>query len=163
METHAPYAQWEEAAASGVGGEAASVTISPGSLGLSVGGGGQLTATALGADGLPLATTFTWTSTLPTVATVSPSGFVSATDAGLTIVRATAPGGAYDEIEVEAGTELYLISSGGLFALDDAGPATHALVYAEGTGLLQVDDNPAASDAVQVFAAPSGAITLISD
>ena len=71
-----------------------SVTITPGpSLGLSVGGTTQLSATALDAQGNVLTgRTITWSSSAQGVATVSTTGLVTATAVGAAQIRATSEG-----------------------------------------------------------------------
>ncbi|HYR97599.1 MAG TPA: Ig-like domain-containing protein, partial [Gemmatimonadales bacterium] len=71
----------------------ASVTVSPATASLTVGGTQQLTATAKDASGNPLTgRTITWTSSNSGVATVSGSGLVSASSTGSTVITATSEG-----------------------------------------------------------------------
>lgn len=71
----------------------ATVTVTPASASLTVGGSQQFTATARDASGAVVATTFTWTSSNPASATVSGSGLVTATAAGTAGITATAANG----------------------------------------------------------------------
>jgi hypothetical protein len=156
---HAPYAQWSDGTETALAPAATAVVVSPSSLALAGGAGSQLAASATGSDGLPLATAYAWTTSVPEAATVSPTGYVTASGGGVTTVRATATGGAYGESTVAVGTPLYLIQSGGAYVLSDTGPATAALVY--GGGIMQVDSNPAASGALKPYGVADGAITEI--
>jgi hypothetical protein len=71
----------------------ASVTVTPGTLGLQPGQTGQLTATPRDAAGGALSgRTVTWTTTAAGVATVSASGLVTAVAAGSATIRATSEG-----------------------------------------------------------------------
>ena len=77
------------------------VTIAPPSASLNIGGSTTLVATGLDAGGQPVANaTFTWTSSVPGVATVSAAGSVSALAAGDTIITATAVSGAFGTASV---------------------------------------------------------------
>lgn len=72
---------------------AASVTVSPPSAALSIGGTAQLTATTLNASGAVITgRTITWSSSAPTVATVTAGGTVTALAAGTTVINAVADG-----------------------------------------------------------------------
>jgi DNA/RNA endonuclease G (NUC1) len=73
----------------------ASVTVAPANPSIFVGGTVSLTASALDIASAPITTTFTWTSNLPAVATVSPSGVVTAVSAGDAVIRATAANGVF--------------------------------------------------------------------
>jgi hypothetical protein len=70
----------------------ASVTVSPDSAGVGVGGTRQFSATARDAGGQPLATqpTFTWSSTNPGVAPVSATGLATGVSAGTVTIIAAA-------------------------------------------------------------------------
>jgi trimeric autotransporter adhesin len=82
----------------------ASVTISPTSATLQVGGTRQFTATAHAADGTPLPDRpITWTSSAPAVATVSATGLVTAVAPGQATITASAEGqSATASVTVEA-------------------------------------------------------------
>jgi DNA/RNA endonuclease G (NUC1) len=75
------------------GPQPASVTVSPASAALTVGGTVTLTAAALDGDGAPIATSFTWSSNAAAVASVSSSGVVTANAAGSATITATTPNG----------------------------------------------------------------------
>lgn len=70
----------------------ASVTVTLPTEGLEVGQAVSPQAVARAADGTVIQTTFTWSSTVPAVATVSPAGEVRGRTAGITDIRATAGG-----------------------------------------------------------------------
>lgn len=66
--------------------------------------------------------------------------------------------------EVPDFTIAYLVLSGGVYAVDDAGPATAALVYDSGTNTLAVDSDPAAVNAVRIRTLSTGGpLTLSTD
>jgi DNA/RNA endonuclease G (NUC1)/PKD repeat protein len=74
--------------------EVATVTVSPATSNLVVGATQAFTATALDADGEPVAgVTLTWTSNAETVATVNANGLATAVAPGTATVTATAPNG----------------------------------------------------------------------
>lgn len=74
-------------------GRAATVTLVPSSLQLSPGATTQMTASARDSLGQPTTTTFTWTTTNPSVATVNGTGLVTAVAGGsATIIAAAATG-----------------------------------------------------------------------
>jgi DNA/RNA endonuclease G (NUC1) len=74
----------------------ASVTVAPASSSLPVGGTVSLAASAFDIASAPISgTTFTWSSNLPAVASVSPSGVVTAVSAGDAVIRATAANGVF--------------------------------------------------------------------
>src|SRR5207245_1578566 len=74
-------------------GTVASVAVSPASAGLAVGGKMQLAAVAKKATGNALSgQPFSWTSSKPTVATVSASGLVTGVAAGSATISATSGG-----------------------------------------------------------------------
>lgn len=86
--------------------EVVSATVAPASASLIVGGTVQLTATGLDAGGQPVAgAVFTWTTSVPGVASVSASGLVTALAAGDTTITATAANGvqATAAVHVDAG------------------------------------------------------------
>src|SRR2546428_269069 len=71
----------------------ASVTVSPASAGVTVGGTTQLTVTLKDASGNPLTgRVVTWVSSAPTVATVTGTGLVSGVTAGSAMITATSEG-----------------------------------------------------------------------
>src|SRR2546426_1091078 len=71
----------------------ASVTVSPASAGVTVGGTTQLTVTLKDASGNPLTgRVVTWVSSAPTVATVTGTGLVSGVTAGSATITATSGG-----------------------------------------------------------------------
>ncbi len=70
----------------------ATVTVTPASHSLLVGGAVQLSAAAQDAGGNSLERTFTWTSTAPAIATVSSSGLVTAISAGPVEIKAETDG-----------------------------------------------------------------------
>ncbi len=70
----------------------ASVTVTLPAGGLEVGQAATPQAEARAADGTVIQTSFTWSSTVPAVATVSPAGEVRGRTAGTTAIRATAGG-----------------------------------------------------------------------
>src|SRR5215208_4226234 len=71
----------------------ASITVSPAELTLLVGESQQLTAVASDEAGNPLnGRSITWTTTMPTVATVSGTGMVTGAGAGSTTITATSEG-----------------------------------------------------------------------
>src|SRR5918995_1072676 len=73
--------------------QVASVTVTPGELTLLVGESQQLTATARDQAGNPLdGRSITWTTTEPTVATVSATGIVTGVGTGSATVTATSEG-----------------------------------------------------------------------
>src|SRR5205085_8650843 len=83
----------------------ASVTVAPASTSIPVGGNVALTASAFDSASAPISgTTFTWSSNLPAVASVSASGVVTAVSPGDAVIRATAPNGVFgtSAIHVEA-------------------------------------------------------------
>lgn len=162
METHAPYAQWLEAGTLTLGVGPASVVVTPNPLGLAGGATGQLTATGTALDGYPVATSYAWSSEVTAVAAVSPSGLVTAIGPGVSQVRATAPNSTYGESRVVVGATYYLTLASGAYGLDDAGPATAALVYDPVTNLLQVDSNPAAVNALEIHGLASGTVLNIA-
>ncbi|HEV2146305.1 MAG TPA: lamin tail domain-containing protein [Longimicrobiaceae bacterium] len=84
----------------------AAVTVSPSSATVGAGATQQFTATATDDAGSTVATTFTWTSADPAVATVDGSGLATGVAAGTATIRATAPNGVYGEatLTVGAGT-----------------------------------------------------------
>jgi endonuclease G len=74
-------------------GPVVSVTVSPASQTLAPGATRQYTASGRDAGGLNSASTYTWESTSPSVATVSASGLVTAVANGTTTIRATSANG----------------------------------------------------------------------
>lgn len=76
---------------------AAFVTVTPATAGTALGGTQQLTASATDAWGHAVATTFTWSSSSPAVATVDAGGKATGVAAGTATIRATAVGGASGE------------------------------------------------------------------
>jgi beta-lactamase superfamily II metal-dependent hydrolase len=75
----------------------ATVTVTPATASLAVGGTQAFSATALDAWGYPVTTTFTWSSSHPSVATVSASGVATAVGTGTAQIRATTANGVYAE------------------------------------------------------------------
>jgi beta-lactamase superfamily II metal-dependent hydrolase len=75
----------------------ATVTVTPASATLAVGGTQAFTASAVDAWGDPVTTTFTWSSSDAAVATVSASGVATAVGTGTAQIRATAANGVYAE------------------------------------------------------------------
>jgi len=74
----------------------ASVTVAPASTSIPVGGNASLTASAFDIASAPISgATFTWTSNLPAIASVSATGVVTAVSAGDAVVRATASNGVF--------------------------------------------------------------------
>src|SRR6186713_3017647 len=74
----------------------ASVTVAPASTSIPVGGNASLTASAFDIASAPInGATFTWTSNLPAIASVSATGVVTAVSAGDAVVRATASNGVF--------------------------------------------------------------------
>jgi DNA/RNA endonuclease G (NUC1) len=71
----------------------ANVAVTPLMAIITVGGTQQFNATAFDTNGQPLATSFTWTSSAPAVASVNAMGLATGLSAGDTIIRATAPNG----------------------------------------------------------------------
>jgi DNA/RNA endonuclease G (NUC1) len=71
-----------------------SVTVSPASASINVGSSRSFSASALDSDGLPaIGVAYTWTSSNPAVASVSPAGLATGLAAGDTTISATAPNG----------------------------------------------------------------------
>jgi uncharacterized protein YjdB len=70
----------------------ASVSVSPSSLTLDVGGSQQFSATPRDADGDPLDRAVSWSSSAPAVASVSSTGLVQALSAGSATITATSEG-----------------------------------------------------------------------
>lgn len=104
MPTHAPYAQWQDSTALALEPGTGSVSVAPEILSLpGEGFSGYLSASATAPDGFPSATSFAWTSSDLSIATVSPTGYVQAVTAGTAMVRATSPSGAYDEASIQIG------------------------------------------------------------
>lgn len=71
----------------------ASVSVSPATASVFVGATTSLTASALDADGEPVATTFTWSSSDAAVATVSTAGVVTGVTAGVVTITASSTNG----------------------------------------------------------------------
>ena len=72
--------------------EVASVTIAPASASVAAGASQQFTATAFDAQSQPIVgVAFTWSSSAPSIATVSTSGLASAVQPGDVTITATAP------------------------------------------------------------------------
>ncbi|MEJ7813397.1 MAG: DNA/RNA non-specific endonuclease [Gemmatimonadaceae bacterium] len=76
-----------------VGGVITSVTVAPSTITVTLGATRQFGATARDAASTVVATTFTWTSSDPLVATINASGLATALAAGTTIITATAANG----------------------------------------------------------------------
>lgn len=113
MTTHAPYSQWSEGTSLALAVGAETVSLSPAHFTVpNAGYGAQFTASAVGADGMPLASSYAWTSTNLAVATVSPTGVVRTIGAGMAIIRATAPSGAYAESLATVGVVALLKQDG---------------------------------------------------
>jgi len=89
-------------------GQAATVTLTPSSIQLSPGATTQMNASAKDALGQPTTTTFTWTTTDGSVATVSGTGLVSAVAGGTATIIATAATGAADSALVTVQAVEYL-------------------------------------------------------
>lgn len=140
MPTHAPYAQWTEGAPLATGAGAQSVSIFPAYMSFANPGfADTLVASSIGPDGLPLATSYAWTSSDLFVATVSPTGYVQTTGAGMALVRATAASGAYAEVVVSVGVVALLKQDGEPWKAIQSihggaalGEASAAYVYAGG-------------------------------
>src|SRR5688572_27529447 len=75
----------------------ASVTVSPGSAIVPVGGVQRFMAVVMDADGDPVAVPITWSSSNPGVATVDVSGRTTRLAPGTTLIRATAANGIFGE------------------------------------------------------------------
>jgi DNA/RNA endonuclease G (NUC1) len=74
----------------------ASVSVAPASTSIAVGGTVSLTASAFDIASAPISgATFTWSSNLPAIASVSPTGVVTAVAAGDAVIRATASNGVF--------------------------------------------------------------------
>ncbi|MCU0634561.1 MAG: DNA/RNA non-specific endonuclease [Gemmatimonadaceae bacterium] len=72
-------------------GEITTVTVAPSNPSVQVGASTGLTATARDANGTPVPTTFTWSSSNSAVATVSATGVVTGVAQGQAVITATAP------------------------------------------------------------------------
>lgn len=84
-----------------VTGPAKTVTVSPKTWSLKSGASKQFTATASDEAGSPVATTYSWTSTDPTVAAIDPTtGTATGHFAGTARITATAPNGVFDTATV---------------------------------------------------------------
>ncbi|HEX2095484.1 MAG TPA: lamin tail domain-containing protein [Longimicrobiaceae bacterium] len=81
-------------------GPPATVTVSPSSATIEVGSAQQFSATAVDANGKVVSTTYTWSSSSSSIATVNASGLVTGVAAGSATVRATASNGVYGEAAV---------------------------------------------------------------
>jgi uncharacterized protein YjdB len=80
----------------------ASITISPASASIPAGGNITLSAAAFDIASQPISgATFTWTSPVPGVASVSPAGVVSALSTGDTVIRATASNGVFGAAAIQ--------------------------------------------------------------
>lgn len=75
----------------------ASVTVTPSSASVAVGGTQQFAASAEDESGSPVETTYTWASADPAIATVDQAGLATAVSAGTVLIRATAANGVYGE------------------------------------------------------------------
>ncbi|HEY6925676.1 MAG TPA: DNA/RNA non-specific endonuclease [Steroidobacteraceae bacterium] len=74
--------------------DAASVTVTPASAAISAGATNTFTATGFAADGSAISSiSFSWTSSVPTVATVAATGVATGISVGDTVITATAPNG----------------------------------------------------------------------
>lgn len=69
------------------------VSVSPATASITVGATQQFTATGKDANGIPVATTFTWTTSNAAVATVSGSGLATGVGAGSATITATSANG----------------------------------------------------------------------
>ncbi|HEU0299381.1 MAG TPA: lamin tail domain-containing protein [Longimicrobium sp.] len=78
-------------------GPPATVSVVPSSTTITTGSTYTFTASALDADGRATATTFTWSSSNPAVATVDASGRATGVAIGTAVVRAAAANGVYGE------------------------------------------------------------------
>ena len=87
-------------------GEASCVAITPRPANVSAGATLQLLANAFDAAGNPVATTFTWSTANPTVATVSEAGLVTGVTEGQAAVTATAANGFIGTTNVQVRTPL---------------------------------------------------------
>jgi beta-lactamase superfamily II metal-dependent hydrolase len=122
-------------------GEVASVTVSPVSESVAVGGTRQFAATARDAGGSVVATAFTWSSSNPSVATVGASGLATGVAAGTATIRATAEGGVFGE------AALTVTSGGGGTASElvvrvlDIGQGDANLIT-NGTSRVMIDGGP---------------------
>jgi DNA/RNA endonuclease G (NUC1) len=85
--------------------EVASVTIAPASTSIPVGGSTTLVATAFDIASAPIGgTTFSWTSNLPAVASVSATGVVTAVAPGNAVISATASNGVFGTAAIQVTT-----------------------------------------------------------
>lgn len=75
----------------------ATVTVLPATASLVLGATVALSASAVDADDEPVTTTFSWSSSAASVASVSFTGVVSANSAGSATIRATTPNGVFAE------------------------------------------------------------------
>ena len=105
----------------GVQAAVAAVAVAPATASVAEGSTQQFTASATDAGGNPVATTFTWSSSNSSIATVSSSGLATAVAAGTAVIRATAPNGVYDE----ASLTVQAAPSGGIVIITEilANPA----------------------------------------
>jgi hypothetical protein len=121
----------------------ASVAVTPEAIGLSaIGATGLLSAEARDANENPiLGITFAWNSGDPSVAIVDDTGLVTASGPGVSMIRATGPGGVFGEATVsvdlgvvwtsmESGTSTHLraiwgSSDSDIFAVGDEGTILH--------------------------------------
>ncbi len=75
----------------------ATVVVSPDSTSVTVGGTAAFSAQGYDAGSQPVATTYSWTSGNPAVASVSATGVATGVSAGTALIRATAANGVFDE------------------------------------------------------------------
>ncbi len=122
---------------------AATVTVSPASASLQVGGTQQLTATARDSAGNVLSHPVTWSSSAPAVASVGASGLVSALAAGSATVTATVDG-------KSAGAAITVVASG-------TAPAPTAWPNDEPSGLTQL---LAANGSTKYYFAPNANVVV---
>jgi hypothetical protein len=123
----------------------ARVTLSPSHVAVVKGGSQQLAVAAFDSSGAATGASVSWTSSAPTVATVSESGVVSAVGYGVSTIQATVSGkGASAEVVVTAPpiTGAYSVldltpvpaSPGVMTTLNDSGLVLAGLLYRDGVG-----------------------------
>lgn len=159
LETHAPYAQWTETGTVGVDIVPASVQVVPSAAYMELGESVPLTALATGADGLPLAASFGWTTTDPAVAVVTVSGNVSATGTGLGDIVATASG-VSGTAAIQVGVTAFVRTSNGRLQFSDAGPATHTLARYQGRVVATPIGEPSIGTPTNAVRLPNGRVLI---
>ncbi|MBI4543666.1 MAG: lamin tail domain-containing protein [Gemmatimonadetes bacterium] len=151
----------------------ATVTVTPASASIAVGGTQQFTASATDANGNPVATTFSWTSSNTVVATVDASGLADGQSAGTAQIRATAPNGVFGEAALTVtsgggGTVQLVINevmADPAAATDDAGEWFEVHNLGTGAGDLQgwiiVSNNDAAHVISASVVVPAGGYAVL--